>query len=326
MDLYSADKVLNYQNAIDYVYANEQLRLNNALRDHIHLTDKLHEYGAKIIYAYDHRLSEAHGVDFDDLIIYANEALENPDICASWQQKFKFINIDEVQDTNELEYKIISKIFGKSNLLLCGDPFQTIYEWRGSKPKQVEARYKQDYNPRVIVLDENYRATQTLLKASYAYLKNQFHDEVAEIYPNEIKIANPEIGDKIVLHEDKSSDGSEEALWIYNQIKALNLKDISKICILTRANRYNRALSKTLHNINKADSGDLSFMLIEEYNFFRRQEIKDIIAFMRFAINKHDGLSLERALKRFCKNVGKATISEMQIRRTLDRFYGFFNS
>ena len=311
LDLYSEDKITNYQKAIEYVYSNEQMRLNNCFKKFSNVRESLYIHGAKVIFAYDCKLNESHGLDFDDLIIYAHEALQNTDIKLYWQEKFKYINIDEVQDTSKLEYKIISQIFGENRLLLCGDPFQTIYEWRGSDPKLVEDNYKRDYNPKIIVLDENYRATQTLLKTTYTYLKNQFHDEVVSIYPDDIKIANPEIGDKIILHEDTTNDGSEEALWIYNQIKDLNLQDISKICILTRSNDYNKNLSRALYDINKADNGDLTFMLIEEYNFFRRQEIKDVIAFMRFAVNKHDGMSLERALKRFCKNIGEATIKNI---------------
>ena len=305
MDLPSSNKMANYQEAIEQIYQTEQVRLNNCFK-HQWLYNEMKVQGVHIIADYDNRLNEAHGLDFDDLIIYANEALQDEEIRTSWQKKFKFINIDEVQDTNELEYKIVSKIFGNSNLLLCGDPFQTIYEWRGSKPKLVEAKYKTDHKPKIIVFDENYRATKTLLRASYSYLKKCFKDEVAAVYPDDIKVASPNIGDKIILY--RANNTYQEALWIYNQITSLNIKDLTKICVLTRNNGYNKQLAEHFLEINKHASRKIPFMLIDEFFFFRRQEIKDVLAFMKLALNKHDGMSLERVLKRFANGIGDVTI------------------
>ena len=318
LNLSSEDKANYYQKAIDYIYENEQIRLSNCFSAHRYLLNEFQTNGAAVIADYDYRLNEAHGLDFDDLIIYANEALQNEEVKMSWQNRFKFINIDEVQDTSKLEYKIISKIFGNSNLLLCGDPFQTIYEWRGSDPKLVEKQYKSDYNPKVIVFDENYRATKNLLKASYSYLKNRFYKEVMEIYPDDIKPASPEIGEKIVLHN--ADRVYNEAQWIYNQIRNLNIKNLSKVCILTRSNAYNRQLAEIFCTINqninnnsalRTPNYELKFMLIDEFFFFRRQEIKDVLAFMKLAVNKHDGMSLERVLKRFAKGIGDVAIDNI---------------
>ncbi len=309
LDLYFDNKFQNYQAAINYIYENEQPFLNSCFRKHSELIDRLKFDGAKLMAVYDRRLNETHGLDFEDLIIYANNALQNVEIRKIWQNTFKFINIDEVQDTSELEYKIISKVFGNSNLLLCGDPFQTIYEWRGSRPKLIEEQFKLEYQPLVIVLDENYRSTKTLLHASYTYLKNRFYDEVKMIYPNDIKVASYEKGENIFLHE--AENFCQEAQWIYKQIKNLNINDSTKICVLTRENDYNRGLVEAFEKINQSTGCDIPFMLIGEYYFFRRQEIKDILAFMKFAVNKHDGISLGRVIKRFIKGIGDTTIEEI---------------
>ena len=299
----------DYQKAINYIYAHEQVRLNNCFNTYRYLIGEFKNHGAEVIADYDYLLNEAHGLDFDDLIIYANEALQVEEIVESWRNRFKFINIDEVQDTSKLEYKIISKIFGSSNLLLCGDPFQTIYEWRGSDPKLVEERYKNNYDPKIIVFDENYRSTKNLLQASYSYLKNQFYDEVMSIYPNDIKPAASEIGENITIHHaDKLYN---EAQWIYNQIQNLNLEDVTKICILTRSNSYNKNIANIFFNLNQNTDKKIPFMLIDEFFFFRRQEIKDVLAFMKLAINKHDGMSLERVLKRFAKGIGDIAIDNI---------------
>ena len=309
MDLPSTNRAANYQKAIEQVYRTEQVRLKSCFSKNNRLYDEMRTHGADIIADYDNRLNEAHGLDFDDLIIYANEALQDSEIRLSWQKKFKFINVDEVQDTNELEYKIVSKIFGKSNLLLCGDPFQTIYEWRGSKPKLVEENYKKYQNPKIIVFDENYRATSTLLQASYSYLKKCFRADVDAVYPDDIKVASPDVGEKIVLYG--ANNIYLEAQWIYNQIENLKVKDLTKICVLTRNNGYNRELAENFAKINKQFKKNIPFMLIDEFFFFRRQEIKDVLAFMKLAVNKHDGMSLERVLKRFSKGIGEATIDNI---------------
>ena len=306
MNLSPSNRAANYQKAINHVYRTEQMRLTNCFPAHHRLYNEMETQGASIIADYDNRLNEAHGLDFDDLIIYANEALQDEEIKLTWQKRFKFINIDEVQDTNELEYKIVSKIFGSSNLLLCGDPFQTIYEWRGSKPKLIEAQYKMAHNPKIIVLDENYRATKTLLKASYSYLKKCFKDDVTAVYPADMKVASPQIGDKIVLY--RANNTYLEAQWIYNQIKDLHIKDLTRVCVLTRNNHYNRQIAEHFFEINKHTDKKIPFMLIDEFFFFRRQEIKDVLAFMKLALNKHDGMSLERVLKRFSKGIGDVTI------------------
>ena len=313
LDLYSDNKFYNYQEAINYIYENEEAFLKDCFKKFPVLFNRLRNDGTKLLAVYDRRLNEAHGLDFEDLIIYANKSLQDDNVVKIWQDKFKFINIDEVQDTSKLEYKIIAKIFGDSKLLLCGDPFQTIYEWRGSDPKLITQTYKQDYTPKIIILDENYRATKTLLEASYSYLKNRFQSKVKEIYPNDIKVASPEIGKNISLHEARNFQ--EEAHWIFNQIQNLrgNLqdKDISKICVLTRTNGYNDRLAEKFEKINQSTSKKIPFMLIGEFFFFRRQEIKDVLAFMKFAVNKHDGMSLERIIKRFVEGIGDTTVENI---------------
>ena len=313
LDLYSDNKYQNYQTAIEYTYENEQKFLKDCFKYYPKLYDRCRYDGAKLLVVYDRRLNEAHGLDFEDLIIFANKSLQDTNIVKMWQDKFKFIHIDEVQDTSKLEYKIISKIFGSSKILLCGDPFQTIYEWRGSSPKLIEDHFTREYQPKRVIFNENYRATRTLLSASYSYLKNAFQNRVKEIYPNDISVASPEIGKKIALH--MSNDFEEEAQWIFNQIQ--NLKDrlsdeeINKICVLTRSNGYNDNLAEAFDKINHSSKQKLPFMLIGEFYFFRRQEIKDVLAFMKFAVNKHDGMSLERVIKRFIGGIGDTTIDNI---------------
>ena len=277
------------------------------------------QWGPELAARYDEQLLDMHGLDFVDLMVNAQRLLADPEIAGGWARRFAYINIDEVQDTSELEYSIIARIFGMSHLLLCGDYFQTIYEWRGSRPEKVLGRYQQEYQPRRIVLHENYRATQVLLNASFDCLKHFFPERVAAIYPEGMKAESKEQGELIELKG--AMEFAEEAQWIYYRIQHLPVKDYSKVCILTRSNKCNKDLSAQFRALGRAlpEEERLPFMLIDEMRFFRRQEVKDVLAFIKLAINPHDAASLIRLLSRFGKGIGPATIKAIgaeEVRRT----------
>ena len=256
-------------------------------------------------------MHELHGMDFTDLIVRAGELFSQPELALRWARRFVYINIDEVQDTSALEYDIISRIFGSSHLLLCGDYFQTIYEWRGSHPELVLRKYQQDYHPCRIVLHENYRSTQVLLRASFASLQELFPERVSALYPEGITAVSAERGEPIVFKG--AMDFTEEAQWIYYRIQQLPVSDYSRVCILTRSNRYNKDLSAQFRSLGRLqpEGQRLPFMLIDEVKFFRRQEVKDVLAFLRLLVNKHDVASFVRILNRFAQGIGPATIRKL---------------
>lgn len=288
---------------------------NLAIDDSYHFHQRLYEgwqiWGAEKTALYDERLHELHGLDFTDLLVQVDELFRQDEVAAKWARRFVYINIDEVQDTSLLEYRIISQIFGTSRLLLCGDYFQTIYEWRGSHPEVVLRRFQQDYQPRRIVLHENYRATQVLLNASFDWLRNYFPERVNLLYPDGLQAVSHDYGQPIVLKG--AADFSEEAQWIYYTIQQLPVENYSRVCILTRSNRYNKELSAHFRALGRflPDNERLPFMLIDEQKFFRRQEVKDALAVLKLAVNKHDVASLVRVLNRFAKGIGPATIKKL---------------
>lgn len=269
------------------------------------------EWGASLTAAYDRRLQEIHGLDFTDLVVNTGLLLQDDSVAGRWARRFLYINIDEVQDTSELEYLVLSRIFGTSRLLLAGDYFQTIYEWRGSHPLAVLKAFQQAYQPRRIVLHTNYRATQVLLQASFACLQAMFPERVAALYPEGMTAESEVPGAPLLLKT--AQDIYEEAWWIYQTILQLPLTDYRRVCILTRTNRYNRQLADYLQHFNAhaPQAERLPFMLIAEQRFFRRQEIKDALAFLKLTLNKHDTASLVRILDRFAQGIGPATIKRM---------------
>ncbi|MGM9978966.1 MAG: 3'-5' exonuclease [Clostridium sp.] len=307
------DTVNDYNRVIKYLFNEKRKEIKEicTLKERgfdKNLFDALERYGDILVNKYNNELRKNHMLDFNDLIIEAKKLFEDEEIVNNYKNKYKYINIDEVQDTSFLEYRIIEKIFQGNNILFCGDKFQTIYGWRGSNPKKIEEDFKNKYNPRTIQFSKNYRGTKLLTKASDEYLKNAFNDEYKEVYLNDIEAVSDYEGEKITYKA--LSTRKEEAEYIKKEIDEIYNKDNSKkkICILTRSNFVNIELSEYLKN----NSSKYEFALVDQYKFFRREEIKDITAFFKIIVNKNDSVSLERILNKFCKGIGVKTIEEIQ--------------
>ncbi len=325
-NIFSADRQADYEKVLLRLKKEKQQRINDAARQRGRANQELvmmfEAHCGELVSQYDGRLLENHYVDFCDLINGAYQVLQQEEGCRFWQDRFRFWCVDEVQDTSRLEYKILTKMFGSSNLLLCGDFFQTIYEWRGSEPQLIYERFARDYHPLLMVFHENYRSVRTLLEASYGFLKNRFPEQVAGLFREDAAAMSKEQGEKI--HYRQLNSTYVEASWIYNQLQRLQPEDLSRVCILTRSNYYNQRLSDFLVHIRQQRQEQLAlgqreeadfpldFMLVEEFKFFRRQEIKDVVAALRLVINPQDASSLLRLVKRFGRRIGPATVSQIQ--------------
>ena len=314
--LTSGDDEADYRQALqrlmqEHPESVRKLSTNEHYQFYRQLFEGWQDWGPHITALYDARLHDVHGLDFTDLIVQADALFRQTEIAMKWARRFLYINIDEVQDTSELEYRILSHIFGSSRLLLCGDYFQTIYEWRGSHPEAVLRAYQKDWQPRRIVLTENYRSTQVLLNASYEWLRRFFPERVSALYPEGMRAVNREHGSPIVLKG--AINFQEEAQWIYYTIQQLPIKDYSRICILTRSNYYNRNLSSYFRGLgcHLPEHERLPFMLLDEVKFYRRQEVKDVLAFLRLILNPHDTASFVRILNRFGRGIGPGTIRKI---------------
>ncbi|MPQ43085.1 AAA family ATPase [Clostridium tarantellae] len=269
--------------------------------------------GAIYIYFYNKQLRNEKALDFNDLVTFTKLLFEENDIVNYYKAKFKFINVDEVQDTSTIEYEIIEKLFKDDrdkNILLCGDIFQTIYKWRGSEPEKIFEAFKKECSPIEIAFDKNYRSTQILTDASMNFLKNTFENKVSEIYKEGITSYSSEMGEKISIigYDNQES----EAIGILNSFKRLALKgeDLSKACVLTRLNNYNKNISRVLNRISMNEN--FEFILVDEYKFFRRAEIKDIIAVFKILINPYDSTSLQRVIKRLSTGVGNSILEKIE--------------
>lgn len=276
------------------------------------LYDQVLKAGHLLIQRYQEVLAERHALDFVGLIQRTHELFQIPEVVQRWREAFSFIHVDEVQDTSDSEYTIVSKLFPGNIVMMCGDYFQTIYEWRGSKPHEVFRRFKNEYTPKTIIFDQNYRSTKTLLGAAQHYLSDAFgQTNVTEFHQEQLPMDSVETGEKIVLRE--CADEQEEADWIFDKIRQLPIEARSRTAILTRINKTAVALSERFENANQAlpEEEKIGFLLVEEYKFFRRQEIKDVLAFIKLLMNKHDHTSLIRISERFVKGVGKKKMEHL---------------
>lgn len=324
-EYFSGDIAKDYQNTIIRLLDEKPQRVMDASRvNFVAQQDLVMEFqhkGGDIITAYDRMLREEHAIDFSDIINYSAQLLNQPDIQLYWREKYLFWNIDEVQDTSRLEYSILTKLIGKANVLMCGDFFQTIYQWRGSDPEYIQKHFEENYFPSIVVFNENYRSTNTILNSSYSFLEQYFPEKVASLYSDAAK-AMQGIDGEPIIHKVFNSTYIE-ADWIYHKLQELAPADLSKICILTRSNQYNKRLSDAFLKIINTrreqqlkKNGEftdfpLEFMLVDDFKFYRRQEIKDVLAFLRIIVNEWDSESLKRVIQEYMPGIGRSTLDKL---------------
>lgn len=311
------DRVLDeYKTVIDEIFKFREEKINGVCTNKVNLNLNLKNYikfhGHELVTLYDSKLRDDHALDFNDLIILTKELFKDEKVVRAIKNKFKYINIDEVQDTSIIEYSIIEKLFEGNNVLICGDFFQTIYSWRGSDPEMIFNKFKEKYNPVEIIFSKNYRATKNLNKASLEFLNNAFSSKVSTMYKDGILAESKEKGEKILLKETRGL--REEARFIFDYVNKLCEKgeDLKRVCVLTRDNNYNIGLSEELYQIGGYEGADFEFILVDQFKFFRRQEVKDILAFLKLIANRYDSLSLKRIVNRLPTGIGMRTLEAIE--------------
>lgn len=308
--------LIDYKDIIKCLFDNNENKIDSICnnKEHIDITMKefLKSKGDILVGTYNSLLNINHGLDFIDLTTRTIEIFQSDEVVNSYREKYKYINIDEVQDTSTLEYFIIEKLFKGNNVLMCGDIFQTIYGWRGSEPISIFNRFKEKYNPLEVVFTKNYRATKNLTEASLKFLQKAFPKEMMNFYSNGIESETMELGNKIYFKAEENM--RMEARFIFDELRRLENHniDISKSCVLTRDNKYNIALSRYFEEISRYEGSSFEFLLVDQFKFFRRQEIKDIIAFLKLVVNRQDSLSFKRIASRLPTGVGDKTFESIE--------------
>ncbi|MFB8789323.1 MAG: 3'-5' exonuclease [Potamolinea sp.] len=274
----------------------------------IHPGEKLYaslgESKAKLAMRYQTILQQRHALDFADLVFYVRAMFHSQsDIRQRWQNRYEFIQVDEVQDTHLSEYEIVRYLASDSgNLAMIGDLDQTIYEWRGSEPDQVIEQFKHDFKATTYSLTFNYRATQTLLKTASAFA-DCFEQRKTQITP----APNCEPGELIQINLAK--DERAEAEWIGRQIQKIAENSqtfaYNRVAVLARTHKRVEMVSRVLEQLN------IPGITVEQFQFFLRQEVKDALAYLRLILNPFDTGSMRRMLLRPSHRIGAVTIENV---------------
>ena len=252
---------------------------------------------------YQKRLKENNAVDFDDIINHTIKILtENPDVLEYYTEKFKYVLVDEYQDTNKAQFTLISILASRyGNITVVGDNDQSIYKFRGADIKNI-LNFEKDFpGTKIIKLEQNYRCTGNILKAANAVIK---HNE--NKYEKKLWTENEE-GSLPCLYQ--AEDEYDEANYIVDQIKYLKTEEylkLSDFVILYRMNAQSRAIEDILRR------EDIAYKIIGGLKFYERKEIKDIIAYLRLIQNTSDNLSLKRIINEPKRGIGKTSIENIQ--------------
>lgn len=253
---------------------------------------------------YNQRLRNAMAMDFDDLLFNTNLLLRNcPDVLLKYQNRFRYILVDEYQDTNYSQYLIVKKLAARhQNICVVGDDAQSIYAFRGANIQNI-LNFRRDYPTlHLFKLEQNYRSTQNIVEAANSIISNN-KDQI----PKTIWTDNGK-GSRIRLL--RSTDERDEARQIAESIVNarldfdLNYKDFA---ILYRTNVQSRALEESLRRLN------IPYRIYAGISFYGRKEIKDVLAYLRLAVNPHDDESLIRIINYPARGIGNTTMDRVRL-------------
>ena len=254
----------------------------------------------RIFEKYNSILKTNNSVDFDDLLVLPIQLLNNSEILDIYQELYKYILIDEYQDTNEAQYKFTKKLASKyKNIFVVGDNDQAIYAFRGANFKNI-LNFEKDYpNCKTILLEENYRSTKMILNAANSVIKNNKERKDKNLWSN-----NPE-GNKIKYIQADSD--KEEGSYISSKIKELNNSSVNyeDIAILYRTNAQSRLIEEEMLKNN------IPYRVIGSFYFYNRKEIKDLLCYLRLINNPHDDISLARVINVPKRGIGTKTMDNL---------------
>lgn len=251
---------------------------------------------------YEERLKRNNSVDFDDLLMLPIVLFRKyPSVLKEYQEQYKYILIDEYQDTNEAQYLLAKMISSKyKNICVVGDDSQSIYSWRGSNYKNI-LNFEKDYpDCKTVYLEQNYRSTKTIIEASNELIKNNVHRKDKNLWTEN------EEGVKIEYHT--ALNEKDEAYYVIKHINQLldSKIKLSSIAILYRTNAQSQNLEKELVLSN------IPYKVIGSVYFYNRKEIKDLMAYLKLIYNKDDDVSLMRIINVPRRKIGKTTLDKLK--------------
>ena len=257
---------------------------------------------AEIYSSYEKKLIIANSMDFDDLLIKTVELLQtNESILKYWSNKFQFIMVDEYQDTNFVQYKLV-ELLGSNNKNVCvvGDSDQSIYAFRGADIRNIIEFEKDFSNATVIQLDKNYRSSKKILNLANSVISNNPRKIEKNLWTDN--------EDGLDISSFRFRSEKDEARWVAEEVK--NLIDSSKeneVAIFYRTNSQSRLFEEELRILN------INYKVIGSVRFYDRKEIKDIISYLQFLVNDSDTVAFERIVNVPRRGIGESTVKKIRV-------------
>ncbi|NNM15990.1 MAG: UvrD-helicase domain-containing protein, partial [Bacteroidia bacterium] len=301
--IYKVNSVLNRISSAKNNLIHYQEYQNN---DHLVSEDKIagRPRLGQLYEAYCRKCKASDAMDFDDLLYYMYVLLKNhPDVLNKYQNKFKYILVDEFQDTNYAQYVIIRKLAAKhENICVVGDDAQSIYAFRGATIQNI-LNFEKDYSDlKTFKLEQNYRSTKTIVQAANSVIKNNLYQLDKDIWTQN------DNGNQIRLL--KALSDNEEGHLVANTIfqDKMNLQMPNKdFAILYRTNAQSRSMEEALRKLN------IHYRIYGGISFYKRKEIKDLLAYFRLSINPQDEEAFKRVINYPKREIGKTTMDKLSI-------------
>ena len=264
--------------------------------------DPVGKVAARVYERLQERLKQANAFDFDDLLLYAYLLLKNhPDILEAYQLRFRYILVDEYQDTNHAQYEICRLLAaGHNNIMVVGDDDQSIYSWRGADIRNI-LEFEKDYpSCTTIKLEQNYRSVGNVLAAANAVIANNQHRKAKKLFTDQ-----PD-GEKI--HVYMSTDERDEGRWIAGEIEKQRRAGLSynQCAVFYRTNAQSRMLEDMLLRAG------VPYRIVGGTRFFDRAEIRDVMAYLTLVINPADDIAAKRVINTPRRGIGKSTVERVE--------------
>lgn len=261
------------------------------------------ELTAKVYEKYQARLQESNALDFNDLLLLTLRLFEDcPEALQYWQDRFRYIMVDEFQDTNKVQYRLVWMLAEQHrNLCVVGDDDQSIYSWRGAEVGNILG-FEADFpGCKIIRLEQNYRSSQTILGAAQAVVDKNIGRKGKELWTE-----NPK-GEPLTV--EACPDDLEEGRFVANEIKRLQRagRHLRDIAVFYRTNAQSRVLEESLRSHN------LPYVMFGGIKFYSRLEIKDVLAYLRILVNPADSVSARRIINVPGRGIGAATIDKIAV-------------
>lgn len=268
----------------------------------ISIADPYEKMTSDVYTEYQKRLLKNNALDFDDLIMTTIQLFERiPEVLEFYQRKFQYIHVDEYQDTNRAQYILVNKLAARfKNLCVVGDSDQSIYRWRGADISNILSFEKDYENAQVILLEQNYRSTQSILNAANAVIENNMNRKPKKLWTDN------QVGSKISYY--RAATEKDEAYFVAKKIRdevQIGNRKYTDFAVLYRTNAQSRMVEEIFLKSN------IPYKIVGGIKFYDRKEIKDILAYLRLIANPDDEISFARIINVPKRGVGATSIDKI---------------